>query len=149
MSLLIMLMLIKRKDIFWYPCPLYPISTEGSRKRRSCLFISYTDTYSSFKKKLKDQKIWKRFRKIDLTVKKTFWLQKARCFWAQTNDLLRSVVPVAEQTDLPAMRSEIKKAGRPICIFLLTKSKQTKIHRRFYKNMQKCVCTQIQEHSLQ
>ena len=28
---------VKVKYIFWYPCPLYPIRTENSRKRRSCL----------------------------------------------------------------------------------------------------------------
>ena len=66
MSLLILLMLLKRKDIFWYPCPLKPIRTENSRKRWSCLFISYNDTYSSFKTERtekSEKSLWKKTTK--------------------------------------------------------------------------------------
>ena len=45
MSLILLLMQWKSKGIFWYPCPLYPIRTENSIKRRAywlLLFLVFT-----------------------------------------------------------------------------------------------------------
>ena len=57
MTLIHSLMRQKRKHSFWYPCPLYPIRTESSIKRRS-LFDIETLRVCGFKSVTNAKRMW-------------------------------------------------------------------------------------------